>query len=68
MLSYRIKSTEGIIKLKQHAQAYSSSTTTLGQTLSSKREKYNKYHSLLIETDTRELFVPGKYQDAHEFN
>ena len=50
----------------------SSGTTTLSseslvQTLSSKREKYNKYQSLLLKTDTHESFVPDRYQDAHEY-
>ena len=51
---------------------YSSSTITLPlksllQSLSNKREKYNKYQSLLLKTDTHELFVPDRYQDAHEY-
>ena len=51
---------------------YSSGTTTLlseflVQTLSSKREKYNKYQSLLLKTDTHESFVPDRYQDAHGY-
>lgn len=45
---------------------YSSDTTTLVQTLSCKREKYNKYQSLL-KTDTHESLVPDRYQDAHEY-
>ena len=67
MLSHRIMFTEGITKLKQLAQVYSSDTTTLVQTLSSKREKYNKYQCLLLKTDMHESFVPGRYQDAHEY-
>ena len=48
---------------------YSSGITTLlseslVQTLSSKREKYNKYQSLLLKTDTHESFVHDRYQDA----
>ena len=51
---------------------YNSSTTTLlseslVKLLSSKREKYNKYQSLLLKTDTHESFVPDRYQDAHEY-
>ena len=51
---------------------YSSGTTTLSseslvQTLSSKREKYNKYQSLLLKTDMRESFVPDRYQDDHDY-
>ena len=51
---------------------YSSGTITLlseslVQTLSSKREKYNKYQSLLLKTDTHESFVPDRYQDVHEY-
>ena len=51
---------------------YSSGTTTLlseslVQTLSSKREKYNKYQSLLLKTGMHESFVPDRYQDAHEY-
>ena len=45
---------------------YSSGTTTLVQTLLNKREKYNKYQNLL-KTDSYESFIPGKYQDAHEY-
>ena len=47
---------------------YNSDTTTLVQTLSSKREKYNKYQSLLLKTDVYESFVPGRYQDTHEYS
>ena len=47
---------------------YNSDTTTLVQTLSSKREKYNKYQSLLLKTDMHESFVPGRYQGAHEYS
>ena len=43
MLSHRIRFTEGITKLKEDAQVYSSGTTTLVQIISSKREKYNKH-------------------------
>ena len=68
MLSHRIMFTEGSTKLKQHAQVYNSGTTTLVQTLSSKREKYNKYQSLLLKTDVHESFVPGRYQDTHEYS
>ena len=51
---------------------YSSGTITLSseslvQTLSNKREKYNKYQSLLLKTDTHESSVPDRYQDAHEY-
>ena len=31
------------------------------------KEKYNKYQSLLLKTDTYESFVPDRYQDAHEY-
>ena len=46
---------------------YSSCTSTLVQTLLSKREKYNKYQSLLLKTHMHESFVPGRYHDAHEY-
>ena len=46
---------------------YSSDTTTLLQTLVSKREKHKKYQGLLLKTDTHESFVPGRYQDALEY-
>ena len=32
-----------------------------------KEKKYNKYQSLFLETDMHESFVPGRYQDAHEY-
>ena len=61
MLSHRTMFTEG-----------SSGITTLSSeslvlALSSKREKYNKYQSLLLKTDTCESFVPDRYQEAHEY-
>ena len=46
---------------------YSSGTTILVQTLSSKKEKYNKYQSLLLKTDIHKWFVPGRYQDIHKY-
>ena len=51
---------------------YSSGTTklpseSLVQTLSSKREKYIKYQSLLLQTNTNESFIPGRYQGVHEY-
>ena len=51
---------------------YSSGTRKLPsaflvQTLSSKREKYIKYQSLLLQTNTNESFVPGRNQGAHEY-
>ena len=51
---------------------YSSGTITLPseslvQNLSSKEKKYNKYKSLLLQTDKHESYVPGRYQDAHEY-
>ena len=32
-----------------------------------KEKKYNKYQSLFLQTDMHESFVPGRYQDAHEY-
>ena len=32
-----------------------------------KEKKYNKYKSLLLQTDMHESFVPDRYQDAHEY-
>ena len=68
MLSHRIIFTESITKVIQHVQyRYSSGTTTLVQALSNEIEKYNKYQSLLLKTDTHESFVPGRYQNAYVY-
>ena len=32
-----------------------------------KEKKYNKYQSLFLQTNRNESFVPGIYQDAHEY-
>ena len=32
-----------------------------------KEKKYNKYKSLFLQTDMNESFVPGRYEDAHEY-
>ena len=45
MLIHWSRFTEGITKLIQHVQVYSSGTTTLVKTLSSERGKYNKHQS-----------------------
>ena len=43
------------------------SSESLVQTLSSKEKNYNKYKSLLLQTDKHESCVPGKYQNDHEY-
>ena len=32
-----------------------------------KEKKYNKCQSLFLQTDIHESFVPGRYQDGHEY-
>ena len=72
MLSHKSMFTEGITKPIQHVQVQQwydniSIRISCSNSYQVKEKKYNKYKSLLMQTDMHESFVPGRYQDAHEY-